>query len=199
MIELVIKRMPRSFAFHAFNACMALVIVLFVAEPILSHFAERSETISESMEQLAHVQSIKRTEKTLMEKAAHSSDPFLPGREERVVSADLQSNLKEIVSKAGVKFLGIRGLAAARFQQLHMVAVNLEIEGSLQSVENVIRGIEGQTPYLFVTSAVLRRSVVAEEVIRAELKVQGAIRDTGPRDAMSPSRAPSNLTEQDGE
>ena len=198
MIDLVVQRMPRSFAFYAFNTCMAIVIVFFVAAPILSHFAERSEGISESMAQLSHVQLIKRTEITLMEEAAHSGDPFLPGPEERVVSADLQANLKAIASNSGAKFLGIRGLPAARLQQLRMVAVSLDIEGPVRSVENVIRNIEGQTPYLFVTSAILSRSVDAEEVIRAELKVQGAIRDTGSRDAMSPSHAPSNLTEHDG-
>jgi hypothetical protein len=197
MIDLVIKRMPRSFPFHAFNACMTLVIVLFVVAPVLSHFADRSESISESIAQLAHVQAIKRTERTLMEKSAHSGDPFLPGSEDRVVSADLQAGLKAIASKAGVRFLGIRGLPAVRSQQLRMVAVVLDIEGPLGSVENVIRSIEGQTPYLFVTSAVLRRAADAEEVIRAELKVQGAIRDTGTRGAMSPSDA--NSAEHDRE
>jgi hypothetical protein len=199
MIELAFKRLPRSFGFHAFNAGVALVIVFFVAAPILSHFTERSEGISEFMVQLAHVQVIQRTASTLMEKAAHSGDPFLPGNEERVVSADLQANLKAIASNAGVKFLGIRGLPVGRLQQLRMVAASLDIEGPLPGVENVIRAIEGQTPYLFVTSAILRRATDAEEVIRAELKVQGAIRDTGSRGAMVPSRAPSNLVEHDGE
>jgi hypothetical protein len=79
-----------------------------------------------------------------------------------------------------------------------MVAVALDIEGPVHSVENVIRSIERQTPYLFVTSAVLRRETDAEEMIRAELKVQGAIRDTGAGGAMPPSDA-SHSAEQDGE
>src|SRR5260370_6965622 len=142
MIELVIKRLPRRFGFHAFNACVALVIVLFIAAPILSFFAGGSESISESMAQLAHVQVIQRTENTLMEKAAHSGDPFLPGSEERVVSADLQANLKAIASNAGVKFLGIRGLPAGRFQQLRMVAASLDIEVPLPGLEQFIRIIK---------------------------------------------------------
>src|SRR5258707_5075657 len=189
MIDLVIKRLPGSFPFHAFNACVALTIVFFIGAPILSHFADRSESISESMAELARVQSIKRTEKTLMEKSAHSGDPFLAGSEERLVSADLQANLKAIASNSGVKFLGIRGLPVVRLQQLRMVAVALDIEGPVHSVENVIRSIERQTPYLFVTSAVLRRETDAEEMIRAELKVQSAIRDTGAGSAMPPSHA----------
>jgi general secretion pathway protein M len=198
MIDLVIKRMPRSFPFHAFNACVALTIVFFIGAPILSHFADRSESISESMADLAHVQSIKRTEKTLMESAL-SGDPFLAGSEERVVSADLQANLKAVASNSGVKFLGIRGLPVVRLQQLRMVAVALDIEGSVHSVENVIRSIERQTPYLFVTSAVLRRGTDAEEVIRAELKVQGAIRDPGAGSGMPPSDAQSHSAEHNGE
>jgi hypothetical protein len=199
MIDRVIKRMPRSIPFHAFNAGVALMIVFLIGAPILSHFADRSESISESMAELAHVQSIKRAEKTLMEKSAHSGDPFLAGSEERVVSADLQANLKASASNSGVKFLGIRALPVVRSQQLRMVAVALDIEGPVHSVENVIRSIERHTPYLFVTSAVLRRGTDAEEMIRAELKVQGAIRDTGGGRGMPPSDAQSHPAERDGE
>jgi general secretion pathway protein M len=194
MSDLVIKRLPRRLAFPALNAAVVLMLVFLIAVPIMSHFVERSEAISELSIQLAHVHSIKWTEKKLMEKATHFGDPFLAGREERIASADLQANLKAMAANSGAGFLGIRGLPGARFQGLRMVAVSLEIEGPLRSVEKLIRSIESQTPYLFVTAAILRRSADAEEVIRAELKVRGAIHDLAPGETVPP-----NSVEGDGE
>jgi hypothetical protein len=195
MIDLVIKRMPRSFPFHAFNASVALTIVFLLARRscrILPTAAKASPIDGRAGACSEHQEDRENADG----KSAHAGDPFLAGSEERVVSADLQANLKAIASKSGVRFLGIRGLPAVRSQQLRMVVVSLDIEGLLRSVESVIRSIEGQTPYLFVTSAVLRRATDAEEVIR-ELKVQGAIRIEDKR-CNAPSDA-SHSAEQDGE
>jgi general secretion pathway protein M len=64
---------------------------------------------------------------------------------------------------------------------LHMVAVNVELEGSLPAVRDMIVAIENQTPFLFVTAVSLRSVSDGEDgPIRAELKVLGAMRDGGP-------------------
>lgn len=102
----------------------------------------------------------------------------MAGNEERVVSADLQANLKVIGEAAGVRLLGIRGVQGNRSQQLHMVAVSAELEGSPPAIRDVILAIENQMPMLFVTAASLRSVADGDDgLIRAELKVQGAMRD----------------------
>jgi general secretion pathway protein M len=59
-----------------------------------------------------------------------------------------------------------------------MVAVSVEIEGPLKAVRDIIFTIESQTPLLFVPSASFRSLADGGEgSIRAELRVQGAIRD----------------------
>jgi general secretion pathway protein M len=183
MINLVNKRMPRNALFLALNASAFVFLTLFVLLPVWAHFADRSEQISESAAQLSHFQALARNTKALMKGAAPAGDPFLPGTEERVVSADLQANLKAIATDAGVRLLGIRGLQSSRAQQLRMVAVSMELEGPLPSIRNLLLAIENQKPFLFVTGASLRSAADGDDgLIRAELKVQGAMRDSGSPD-----------------
>ena len=181
MIDTVYRRMPRGALFLAFNALAMLFLTLFVIAPVWTHFANRSEEISETASQLAHFQTLARNTKALMKSAPQAGDPFMVGSEERVVSADLQAGLKTIATDAGVHLLGIRGLQGSRSQQLHMVAVNVELEGPLPSIRNVLLAIENQMPFLFVTTASLRSVADGDDgLIRAEFKVQGAIRDSAP-------------------
>jgi general secretion pathway protein M len=126
-----------------------------------------------------------------MVKTSQAGDPFLPGSEERVVSADLQASLKAMATTAGLRILGIRGIQAGRSQQLRMVAASMELEGRLAAVQDVILAIEIQMPFLFVTAASLRSVADGDDgIIRAELKVQGAIRDNA-----SPSSAAEAISQ----
>lgn len=180
MINVVTERMPRGTLFLAFNGFVVLFLVLFVIAPVLGHFSSRSEEISESASQLARFHALARNAKALMKKAPQAGDPFLAGTEERVVSADLQASLKAMAAASGVRLLGIRGLPGSRYQQLRMVAVNVELEGPLPSVRNLFLAIENQMPFLFVTEASLRSAVDGDEgLIRAEIKVQGGLRQSG--------------------
>jgi general secretion pathway protein M len=191
MIDLVSRRMPRNALFLAFNASTVLFLALFVFTPVLTHFTSRSEEISENAAQLSHFQNAIRNAKTLMVKTSQAGDPFLPGSEERVVSADLQASLKAMATTAGLRILGIRGIQAGRSQQLRMVAASMELEGRLAAVQDVILAIEIQMPFLFVTAASLRSVADGDDgIIRAELKVQGAIRDNA-----SPSSAAEAISQ----
>jgi general secretion pathway protein M len=189
MIAAIPKKIPRGTSFLAFNILVMLFIVIFLLTPVLGHFASRSEEISESAAQLAHFRQLARSVSRQANRSSSAADPFLPGTEERVASADLQAGLKGIAANAGVNLLGVRGLQGSRDQQLRMVAVSLELEGSLAAVRDMIVAIENQTPFLFVTSASFRSVSEGEDgPIRAELKVQGAMRDGQPSGAteMSP-------------
>jgi general secretion pathway protein M len=179
MIASITRQMPRGALFLAFNIAFLFSTVIFLLAPVLAHFASRSEDISENAAQLAHFRKLARGAHTLTNKPSQSGDPFLPGSEERVVSADLQANLKAIATSAGVSLLGIRGLPGSHSHQLRMVAVSVELEGSLAAVRDTIVAIENQTSFLFVTAASFRSVTESEDgPIRAELTVQGAMRDT---------------------
>ena len=61
-----------------------------------------------------------------------------------------------------------------------MVVVSAELEGSVPAIRDMILALENQTPFLFVTEASFRSVADGDGgPIRAELKVQGAMRDRG--------------------
>jgi general secretion pathway protein M len=180
MIAAISRKMPRGAPFLAFNIALVLFFVIFLLAPVLGHFASRSEEISERAAQLAHFRKIMRSARMPANKSSQDGDPFLPGTEEHIVSADLQASLKAIATNAGVTLLGIRGLQGSRSQQLRMVAASVELEGSVSAVRNMMVAIENQTPLLFVAAASFRSASEGDDgPIRAELKVQGAMRDGG--------------------
>jgi general secretion pathway protein M len=176
------KRLSRRLLFLTFNALATLFIALFVIMPIFSHFSARNDEISENATQLSKFRSLGEGTRTFIAEAEQRGDPFLPATEERLASADLQANLKAITTAAGARFLGIHSLQIDRTQPLHIVAVSLELEGSLENIRDIVRTIETQTPFLFISSADFQRaSDTDESIIRAELKVQGFMVGHGTR------------------
>lgn len=171
-------RVPRYALFVALNVTVLFVVVTLCLAPLLSHFSDRNEAISDNAAQLAHFQKVIRDAKVSAGKVRRTGDPFLSGDEERVASADLQASLKSLAMTAGVGLRGIRAIAGSRSQQLRMIAVSVEVEGPLKAVRDMIAAIETQTPLLFVTAATFRSVNDGEDgPIRAELKVQGAMRE----------------------
>ena len=180
MIELASKKMPQGALFIGVNVSALVFFILFVLAPLWSHFTSRNEDILENAAQLAHFQSLVRSSNSLAKKSPEAGDPFLPGSEERIVSADLQANLKAVGAAAGVRLLGIRGLEGKRYHQMRMVTVGMELEGSLPAIRDLILAIENQTPTLFVAEASLRSATEGDDgLIRAELRVRGAMRESG--------------------
>jgi general secretion pathway protein M len=179
-VSTMIQRMKlaNGTPFIAFNAAAILFVIVMLFAPILSHFATRSESIADNAAQLAHFQNVMRAHDKSAGSVGRSGDPFLADNEERIASADLQAHLKSMGANAGVTVLAIRGLQNARVQPLHMVAVSVELEGPLKAVRDMIFTIESETPLLFVTAASFRSLADGEDgPIRADLKIQGAIRD----------------------
>jgi general secretion pathway protein M len=176
MRQVISAKISHRLSFLTFNVFATLFVVLFVIAPLMSHFSERSEEILEDASQLSHFRSIHRAAKVLMDRTEQTGDPFLPGAEERLASADLQANLKAIAAAAGARFLGVHGLQIGRTKSSHMVAASLELEGPLQTIRDAVRTIETQTPFLFIAFAEFRRASDTDEtVIHAELKVQGSM------------------------
>ena len=181
MAALKPKKTSRVFLFVAFNVAAVVFVVLFCLAPVLTHFMDRSDEISENLAQLSHFENLSRQAKLSTSRTTGAGDPFWPGGEERVISADLQASLKAMATNAGVGLLGIRGLQTVRAQQMRMITVGVELEGSLEAVRDLVRAIEGQTPLLFVTAASLRNVTDGGDgPVRLELTVQGAMRE-GPQ------------------
>lgn len=164
--------------FVAFNVVLVIFVATVLVAPLLSHFAERSEDIAENADQLAHLEQVIEQAKIAAKDAGGQDNVFLPGQEERVISADLQAIVKSIATATGVNLLGVRGLPSGRVHQLRTVAVSAEVEGSMTAIRDMMRSAEGQMPMLFVTAASLRNLAAGEDgPLRADLTIMGAIRE----------------------
>lgn len=172
------NKIPDVALFVAFNIAAVLLVVVLVIAPVLTHFSERSEDISESSAQLRRFENILYRANADSGATSKTGDPYYPAGEERIVSADIQASLKTLALNAGVNLLAIRGLPAGRAQQMHLVSVGIEVEGPLASIRDMMRAIESQTPLLLLSSATLRSVTDGDDgAIRAQLTVQGAMRD----------------------
>ncbi|MBR0697767.1 type II secretion system protein GspM [Bradyrhizobium lablabi] len=169
-------KLPDTALFLAVNVAAVMLIVMFVIAPVLTHFSERSEQISENAARLQHFEDIMRQARAASTTTATTGGAFFPAGEERIVSADMQASLKSLANNAGVSLLGIRGLAGSTSQHLRLISVSVEVEGALASIRDMMRAIEAQRPLLLINSASLRSVTDGEEgPIRAELTVQGAM------------------------
>jgi hypothetical protein len=168
----------RRLLFFGLNAVLLLASFFVIVGPLMSHFAERSDDISENAAQLAQFHRLMAEAGRLAQTASRGADPYLAGAEERVASADLQAHLQSLAAGKGATILALRSLRGRPQAQWRSVAVGLEVEGAPSALRELISAIEGQTPFLFITEITLRTLADGDDgQLRANLTVEGALRD----------------------
>lgn len=167
----------RRLIFLGVNAVIALAVGFAILEPIASHFAERNDEIMDSAAQLAQIRRVTQEAAKLAKTSTSDADPYLPGAEERVASADLQANLQALAGAKGLSVQAIRGLPGRQAGQWRAVPVGLEVEGAAAAVRDLVAAIETQTPFLFITDLSLRALSDGDDSrMRASLTIEGALR-----------------------
>jgi hypothetical protein len=164
------------------GAVIAL-IVLSIADVIvvLDDQITEKETVVRRLKGIAaqeeHVQALAQA----IEKDFQGSE-FLHGANDGVVSADLQTRLKELTESAGARVRSLQTLSPRTLGGAHYISTRIEIYGSLQSVRGAVYAIESGQPYLFISGAVLKlsgapgRSNGAQEpMMQAQLDILGTI------------------------
>lgn len=169
----------RRLIFFGINAAIALAVCLAIVGPLYSHFAERNDEMLDSAAQLAQIRHIAEEAAKLAKSSTSDVDPYLPGTEERVASADLQANLQALAGAKGLAVQAVRGLPGRQGGQWRAVPVGLEVEGSAAAVRDMVAAIETQTPFLFITDLSLRTLADGDDSrMRASLTVEGALRNS---------------------
>jgi general secretion pathway protein M len=180
-------RWLRGLLFAFGNLVAALALVTGFVLPIRDGFAERDEAIATQRATLMRLQAIAAQERIVQTAAKANSaveaGDFLPGKNEGVVNADLQTRLKGMIEQVGARQRSVRVLPGVTVDQVRYVGSRIEIHGSLPAIQRAVHAIEGVKPHLFVTGAVLksvpataRPGIVEEPVLEAQLDVFGAIR-----------------------
>ena len=169
----------RRLIFFGLNGAVALAVCFAILDPIASHFAERNDDILDSAAQLAQIRRVADEAAKLAKTSTPDVDPYLPGAEERVASADLQANLQALAGAKGLAVQAVRGLPGRQAAQWRAVPVGLEVEGPAAAVRELVAAIESQTPFLFVTDLSLRTLSDGDDTrMRVSLTVEGALRNS---------------------
>jgi general secretion pathway protein M len=180
------KPWARRVAFVGLHIAIALSGAVLVIGPVREALAARDAQIASQRAMLARFSALV-SQEPKVDAAAKQSPPdageFLPGANEGVITADLQTRLKGMVESAGGRVRAVRVLPMQTVDQVRYVGSRVELQGSVPAVHRAIAAMEGVKPYLFVRAAVLKPAPPAgrpdpsqEPVIDAEFDVFGALR-----------------------
>jgi hypothetical protein len=169
----------------AFLACNLGGVALITAAlaPIYDLLAERDAQIAQKLDNLSRFQSIVALDGDVQAASRQPEEQqdrgeFLSGPNEAIIGADLQTRLKAIAERSGVRIRTIQGQPAKSSGPLRYIGVQLTITGNIQRIRDALYEIESGKPYLFITNASLKLVPFAtsseEPVIEAGLDVAGA-------------------------
>lgn len=172
--------LKRRLLFAGLNGAIVLTVGFLILGPLVAHFGERNDDILDNAAQLAQIQRVADEAARLAKTTAQDIDPYLPGAEERLASADLQASLQALASARGLAIQTIRGLPGRQAAQWRAIPVRLEAEGASAAVRELISAIETQTPFLFITDFSLRSLGDGDDSrVRVSLTIEGALRNPG--------------------
>ena len=168
---------------------VAFVIIVTIILPVRQAFDERDADILERREILARWRAVAAQGpevQALATKITADHGEFLPGKNEGVVQADLQTRLKGMVEPAGARLRSIRGLQSKTEASARYVGARLDFHGNLQSVQRAVHAIESARPYLFVVASIMRpaamtgpQAAAQEPTLEVQLEVYGIMRTEG--------------------
>ena len=162
MIRLPHDRRLRMLAFIVINLSAASLLYLALVAPVLDYLKDGRATLDLQREFL------ERTMKATAQATAIAAvapregerDAF-PGANEGAANAALQAKLKGIAESSSVSLRSVRSLSIKSVERLQMMGARLEISGSLPAIRRLIYGIEGASPSMFVSTAIIRSAHLA--------------------------------------
>lgn len=175
----------RRLRFVALNLAAVLLIIILVILPFTSHVASEYDEISESADQLAHLEALVGKTGVARDNRAPVDGALFSAPEERLASADLHAMLKGFAQDGGLQVLGLRSITPRKPIAPRAIAVGLEVEGPPAGLRDMLQRIEAARPMLIATGLVLRPIAAGDNVpLRAELTIQGALRPLPARAAV---------------
>jgi hypothetical protein len=155
---------PRSLASRAvaLGILATLVSLMWIViDPIRVRSYENDEALANGAQLLARLRAtIVEGKEASASDATRRIDPyrsdFLPGAEDAVVVADLQTRLTALTTARRAEVASARALQPKSVDGLVYVGLRLTIGGEMQALQQVLYAFETMTPLLFVERATLR-------------------------------------------
>jgi general secretion pathway protein M len=182
------KRWLRSTAFVSAHLALTVLAYGVIFEPAAAFLAAQREEMQVQYDLSARYGSIiaRKAEVeglALKMQTEISTEDFLSGASEGVVSANLQARLKSISDAAGASLRSVQALPSRQLDRATFVGARLEISGSLKAVQTTLHVVENNPPFLLVTSCVIRLSPIqrgnpaeVEPEIETQFDAYGVVR-----------------------
>jgi hypothetical protein len=141
----------------ALGLCLIVIAVIHLAiiAPFVSFYENRAERLQDRLETARRLQRsteafAKQRPETDESKEQEAGDALLlPGTNDTVAAALLQSTLKEVVEDAGARLSSAEILPSEARDSFQRVAIHVSLTGDQVSLAAVLRGIELAHPAIF--------------------------------------------------
>lgn len=148
----------RKGAFIALGGVI-LLFLLVVALPVAALFEAQAENRSEALAQLAayRAQEAQRPELAArlaaLQEGAKSVPGLLSASSAALAQAQLQSDMKELIDRAGGSLLSAQLLPPTKVKGFDSVAIEYDVNIPLSNFSSLIYAVETHTPYYFIDTA----------------------------------------------
>lgn len=140
-----------------------LILVYFTVVAPLTHLRqEYDDTVEELRFRLTHLKKVASEKEGLLQRLESirsegaESEQFLAKNTAALASAELQTEIKEIVSDAGGELTSTQVIPERKEEAFTRIAVKVRMNGSTPILRQVLHNFESAQPYLFVENLNIR-------------------------------------------
>ncbi len=137
------------------------ILLWALGQPIKRWYDENENKISETAVSRARFKAV--IDNGLAADSTPGSDQtsqysieFLPGGQDSIVIADLQTRLQALVGAKGAELTSARTLSAKSVDAQLYLGLRLQMRGTMTTIHEILYAIETGTPFLFIDRALLR-------------------------------------------
>lgn len=141
---------------------MLAVLYLAVAAPLLSLSREYNDSIEDLQFRLERLQRVAAQKSGLEERLAkigaeaQQDDRFMQKNTAALASADLQTQIKDVVSQAGGELTSTQVIPERTEEKFTRIAVKVRMNGSTPQLRQVLHNFESAKPYQFIENLNIR-------------------------------------------
>ena len=172
MSSVLLKRVVRQLLFLTSSIAVLTCVPFAIWSLATSIFTDQSERIQRARVSLAQFRSVVGHESEIQAaldglKLNDAANPRLAGTNDGEISANLQVDLKMIVTDGKAHLNSTRTLPPVVEAGIRYIGSQLEVTGSIAAIRHVLMSFEDRTPFLFVKSAIMRASVFSPKSTRS--------------------------------
>ena len=175
---------PIVLRWAAFLLPVALLAAgIFYSWAEVSALGEQRVAALQQLERATKAASLEDERNALQQALAKGSktEQFLDANDESKALNLLQAELRDLVTQSSTTFVASRNLSANHEGDLVLPGLRIDVTGTIESIQKLLRAIERHEPYLLTRSFIIvqggqRNPATNDQILRAQFDVFGAVR-----------------------